>query len=59
MVPTLIGELPGCSFRSRCQYAEPRCAGDVALQRQSGERGWRCVLSEAQLQGYARQAVNT
>lgn len=58
IVPSLIGELPGCAFRSRCQYAEPRCASDVMLNNAASEQhSWRCVLSETLLQDYAQAAA--
>ena len=58
IVPSLIGELPGCAFRSRCQYAEARCATEVSLNSAAAqEHSWRCVLSDSLLQDYARAAA--
>ena len=45
VVPHLVGEIRGCSFRERCAYAQPECAGQVPL-RSSGEHSWRCVHEE-------------
>jgi len=45
VVPHLVGEIRGCSFRERCAYARPECASRVPL-RSSGEHRWRCVHEE-------------
>jgi len=46
LVPTPIGELTGCTFRNRCQYAFPNCAKqDVGLREVSPGRTYRCLLS--------------
>ena len=45
VVPHLVGEIRGCSFRERCAYARPECAARVPL-RSSGEHRWRCVHEE-------------
>jgi len=42
VVPSLIGEIRGCSFRERCMYAQPECAATVPLRRR-GEHRWRCI----------------
>jgi peptide/nickel transport system ATP-binding protein len=45
IVPSLIGESRGCSFRNRCGYATAICAeGEIALRELSPGRGYRCVL---------------
>jgi peptide/nickel transport system ATP-binding protein len=45
IVPSLIGELHGCSFRSRCPYAFDRCATtDVELAEIAPGRAYRCLL---------------
>jgi peptide/nickel transport system ATP-binding protein len=54
MVPSLIGELPGCAFRSRCPHAQAACAADVSLHHSTADRGWRCILDEATLQQQAQ-----
>jgi peptide/nickel transport system ATP-binding protein len=43
-VPTLIGKLQGCAFRTRCRYATKGCADTIA-QRSDGDHTWRCVLT--------------
>ena len=57
MVPSLVGELQGCAFRSRCPYSEPRCDADVELHHSASDRGWRCVLAATTLQTYARESA--
>jgi peptide/nickel transport system ATP-binding protein len=57
MVPSLIGDLHGCAFRSRCPHAESRCAADVALRQNTPSRGWRCVLDDNILQNYAQESA--
>jgi peptide/nickel transport system ATP-binding protein len=42
MVPSMIGDVRGCSFRDRCAYAAAACAEDVPW-RTAGEHGWRCI----------------
>ena len=45
VVPSLVGEIRGCSFRERCAYARPECAGTVPLRSQ-GDHRWRCIHVE-------------
>ncbi len=46
LVPTPIGDLTGCTFRNRCQYAFAGCADeDVQLRDISQGRAYRCLLS--------------
>ena len=45
VVPSLVGEIRGCSFRERCAHARPECAGAVPL-RVRGEHRWRCIHEE-------------
>jgi peptide/nickel transport system ATP-binding protein len=42
VVPSLVGEIHGCSFRERCAYARPECAAPVPL-RSHGEHRWLCI----------------
>ena len=43
-VPSLIGEVAGCSFRDRCEFAQPECAQTVAMQSAPTGQRWRCIL---------------
>ena len=46
LVPTPIGDLTGCTFRNRCQYAVADCANqDLDLREISAGRAYRCLLS--------------
>jgi peptide/nickel transport system ATP-binding protein len=45
VVPSLIGEVRGCSFRDRCAHARPECAGAVPVRSRS-EHHWRCIHEE-------------
>jgi peptide/nickel transport system ATP-binding protein len=46
LVPTPIGEVTGCIFRNRCQYAFTDCNDwSVELREISAERAYRCLLS--------------
>jgi len=45
VVPSLVGEIRGCSFRERCAHARPECAGTAPL-RSDGEHRWRCIHVE-------------
>jgi peptide/nickel transport system ATP-binding protein len=48
MVPNLIGDLAGCSFRNRCAYAYSACASaNVRLRDIEPGRGYRCLLAPA------------
>ena len=42
VVPSLVGDIHGCSFRERCAYARPECAAAVPL-RALDEHYWRCI----------------
>ncbi len=45
IVPTLVGDLHGCSFRDRCPYAFEACATtDIALDAVGRGRAYRCLL---------------
>jgi peptide/nickel transport system ATP-binding protein len=44
VVPSLIGDLTGCAFRQRCQYAEDRCGQtDIKWRQLPNGQGYRCV----------------
>ncbi len=46
VVPSLIGDLQGCSFRDRCAHAQPVCAQAVPVQGEQGGQRWRCILTD-------------
>ena len=55
MVPSLVGEMGGCSFRNRCPHmTEPCVRAELSLTRLDGGHGYRCVLDREQLAAYAR-----
>jgi peptide/nickel transport system ATP-binding protein len=45
VVPSLIGEIQGCSFRDRCPVARPECAAAVPAQSDGAHR-WLCIHRE-------------
>jgi peptide/nickel transport system ATP-binding protein len=45
VVPSLIGEIRGCSFRDRCTYAQAACEAPPPVQ-SDGEHRWRCIHFE-------------
>jgi peptide/nickel transport system ATP-binding protein len=45
-VPSLVGDLTGCAFRTRCPHARPACA-EVAPERHVGAHAYRCILEAA------------
>jgi peptide/nickel transport system ATP-binding protein len=44
LVPSLVGDIAGCSFRDRCPQARPACADFDELRRLGAERAYRCIL---------------
>jgi peptide/nickel transport system ATP-binding protein len=44
VVPSLVGNLDGCAFRSRCHMASQECAGPIPWRRTADGHGTRCVL---------------
>ena len=50
IVPSLVGDLPGCHFADRCRYAADSCRSGNIVLRDSFEEGhiYRCVLSPEQ-----------
>jgi peptide/nickel transport system ATP-binding protein len=45
VVPSLVGTLKGCAFRSRCGFARPDCEGDIPWRADARGHGARCVLA--------------
>ncbi|WP_456766089.1 ABC transporter ATP-binding protein [Bradyrhizobium sp. USDA 3650] len=46
VVPSLVGDVQGCSFRDRCPLVRPVCAEEPPVRETEGHR-WRCILEEA------------
>jgi peptide/nickel transport system ATP-binding protein len=44
VVPSLIGPLEGCSFRDRCQLAQPACRLAIPIHGSDSGQQWRCVV---------------
>jgi peptide/nickel transport system ATP-binding protein len=45
-IPSLIGDLTGCSFRERCAKAMPQCAEQSVEQHQAtADHAYRCLLT--------------
>ena len=42
-LPNLIGRLEGCTFRDRCEFARPECAGDIPVAEPEPHHEVRCV----------------
>ncbi|WP_292896718.1 ABC transporter ATP-binding protein [Nitratireductor sp.] len=43
IVPSLIGDVSGCAFRSRCVLARETCSGRIPKRSASGEHTYRCI----------------
>lgn len=44
IVPSLVGEISGCTFRTRCDHASPACRGDIPHQHATGNsHSFRCI----------------
>jgi len=58
IVPSLLGDLHGCSFRDRCSLAHEACAEpEIVPIRELGERrGYRCVLTARSMAGEIAEA---
>ncbi len=42
IVPSLVGDVQGCAFRTRCPYAEAACRGDIPRHGSAGH-AFRCI----------------
>src|SRR6056297_2950269 len=42
IVPSLVGEIEGCAFRTRCRHAEPACRGAIP-QRGAEDHAFLCI----------------
>jgi peptide/nickel transport system ATP-binding protein len=47
IVPSLIGDIHGCAFANRCEYASDVCHSDVGERLLGDNRTVRCVLASA------------
>ena len=43
VVPSLVGDIRGCAFRSRCGFATGECNDDIPLHTGRGAHLWRCT----------------
>ena len=46
VVPSLVGDMAGCAFRSRCPHAAPACEADIPWRVTASGHGMRCVLED-------------
>jgi peptide/nickel transport system ATP-binding protein len=46
IVPSLIGEVDGCAFRTRCDVAQPQCANAVPEREASRGHSYRCIHAD-------------
>ncbi len=54
IVPSLVGDTSGCSFRNRCALAHAACRhGDIALAQAGDAHAYACVLTPQQARGEA------
>jgi peptide/nickel transport system ATP-binding protein len=44
VVPSLVGELQGCSFRDRCDLARAECALAIPVHAAANGQQWRCIF---------------
>jgi peptide/nickel transport system ATP-binding protein len=49
MVPALLGDFAGCSFRERCAFQRAGCADDIALTARGVDHARRCIVAPAEL----------
>ncbi|WP_104018426.1 ABC transporter ATP-binding protein [Roseovarius nitratireducens] len=42
IVPSLIGDVEGCAFRTRCPYAEAQCRAEIP-RHETGTHAFRCI----------------
>ncbi|WP_378942868.1 ABC transporter ATP-binding protein [Paracoccus sp. R86501] len=42
IVPSLVGDVQGCAFRTRCPHARPACRGDIP-RHADGDHAFRCI----------------
>ena len=49
IVPALYGELHGCAFRDRCEFARPSCSSAIPVRHDAQAHRWRCVLEPGEM----------
>lgn len=57
IVPSLIGDMRGCAFRTRCPHANGACQNNVPLEKWSDDHFKRCVLDDTALTSIAKEAT--
>lgn len=58
IVPTLIGDIRGCSFRNRCAFAHDECNIKDPFHTLSPGRGYRCTLDVPTCEANAKELVS-
>ena len=43
VVPSLVGDVQGCAFRTRCSAATGACRGDIPVRRHDDGHRWNCT----------------
>ena len=46
VVPSLIGDMTGCTFRDRCSLAQASCSETIPVHQSPQGQRWRCVLNQ-------------
>lgn len=58
IVPSLVGDLNGCSFRNRCTHARDACTqGTIELRPAQQAHDYRCLLSPDEISSGAQEYV--
>ena len=55
IVPSLVGDVSGCVFRTRCEHVTAACRGEIPAHT-SGKHSFRCVHSDGRLESAERTA---
>jgi len=58
IVPSLIGDIQGCAFAGRCDYAEDRCHTAAAPVQTENGRQFRCILEHGVEESTPRTAAS-
>ncbi len=60
IVPSLVGDVEGCTFRTRCEHATPACRGPIPLHTSAeGTHSFRCIYQPEGLQTAIAQSTGT